>query len=189
MLAKRLLPDFERPTQELAQHILEVEARETDLTARYQQQDLFADKKPCVQWLKKQINETVTALITQNGVHHLPSWGLFSWYNVNRFGDHHAPHTHPHSYLSGTYYVQLPRHQNDPLVENPHSGCISFYDPRNGANMITTGSEPDSRPVYRVTPSPGTLLIWPSPLQHAVYPNLSGDLRISISFNVIVDKK
>jgi ectoine hydroxylase-related dioxygenase (phytanoyl-CoA dioxygenase family) len=55
--------------------------------------------------------------------------------------------------------------------------------------MITTGSEPDSRPVYRVTPSPGTLLIWPSPLQHAVYPNLSGDLRISISFNVIVDKK
>ncbi len=189
MLAKRLLPDHERPTNELAHHILEMEARESDLTARYQQQDFFADEKPCVQWLKKQINETVSALTTQNGVHNLPAWTLFSWYNVNRFGDHHAPHTHPHSYLSGTYYVQLPSHQDDSLDQNPNSGCISFYDPRTGANMVAIGIEPDSKPAYKVAPSPGTLLIWPSPLQHAVYPNLSDELRISISFNVIVNKK
>jgi hypothetical protein len=40
-----------------------------------------------------------------------------------------------------------------------------------------------------VQPSAGTLLMWPSPMQHAVHPNLSEELRITISFNLYVDRR
>ena len=60
----------------------------------------------------------------------------------------------------------------------------SFYDPRVGANMISVGTEYDARPAYVVSPSAGTLLMWPSPVEHSVHPNLSKEQRISISFNL-----
>jgi hypothetical protein len=31
------------------------------------------------------------------------------------------------------------------------------------------------------------LLMWPSPLQHYVHPNLSEEHRVSISFNVLME--
>ena len=186
MLAKRVLPDYKEPTSALAQYILKQEEKEKDLTARYQEQDFFADQLPSVLWLKKNIDETIQALITQSGVKSSPTWTIFGWYNVNRFGDHHAPHTHPHSYLSGTFYVQLPALPIDPQDPKAHSSCISFFDPRTAANMIAASGTPDSRPIHHEFPTPGTLLVWPSPLQHSVHPNLCDELRISISFNVIV---
>jgi len=102
------------------------------------------------------------------------------------YGDHHAPHTHPRSYLSGTYYLRMPAPaaSDDPLAK---PGCISFYDPRNGANMAAAGLGPDARASYSVYPSAGTLLMWPSPLQHQVHPNLSQEPRITISYNLILD--
>ena len=188
MLARRTLPDFERPTADLVTYILDQEAREPDFTARYQEQNFFATAHSAVIWLKNHIDQTASALIAQSGVKDMPEWRLFSWYNVNRYGDHHAPHTHPHAYLSGTYYVQLPPElptEDDP---NVYPACIAFYDPRNSANMISVGSEPDAQSAYIVRPTPGSLLIWPSPVQHAVHPNLSSDLRITISFNLIIKK-
>jgi uncharacterized protein (TIGR02466 family) len=115
------------------------------------------------------------------------TWTLFSWYNTNRYGDHHAPHTHPRSYLSGTYYVRVP--SGPASVDDPRArpACISFYDPRTGANMITAGTERDARSAHVVRPSDGTLLMWPSPVQHSVHPNLSEEHRVTISFNVLVD--
>jgi len=186
MLVRRQPPGFEQPTEGLAAHILEQEGRERDYTARYQEQDFFVSQKPPVRWLKDQINQTVTAFLSHSGVKKLPTWSLFAWYSVNRYGDHHAPHTHPKSYLSGTYYVRIPPAPAN--VDDPRAkpACISFYDPRTGANMITVGSEPDARASHVVRPSPGTLLMWPSPVQHYVHPNLSEALRISISFNVMM---
>ena len=34
--------------------------------------------------------------------------------------------------------------------------------------------------------TPGTLMMWPSPVHHYVHPNLCDDVRISISFNLIL---
>src|SRR3954462_11048593 len=42
------------------------------------------------------------------------------WVNVMEQGAIHAPHIHPHSVISGTYYVAVP----------PGSGPIRFEDPR-----------------------------------------------------------
>lgn len=188
MLITRRLPGFERPTAGLAAYILEQEAREADYTARYQEQSFLSNERPAVRWLKDQINQTTTAFLRHAGIERALSWTLVSWYNVNRYGDHHAPHTHPKSYLSGTYYVRVPPAPEN--VDDPRArpACISFYDPRTGANMITVGSEPDARAAHVVRPSAGTLLMWPSPVQHYVHPNLSEELRITISFNLMMDR-
>jgi uncharacterized protein (TIGR02466 family) len=188
MLVKRRLAGFEQPTAGLAAHIAEQEAREVDYTARYQEQDFFSSERPAVRWLKEQVIQSTTAFLRQVGVERPLSWTIFGWYSINRYGDHHAPHTHPRSYLSGTYYVRVP--PAPPNIDDPRArpGCISFYDPRTGANMITVGHEPDARAAHVVQPSAGTLLMWPSPVQHFVHPNLSEERRVTISFNVIMDR-
>ena len=186
LLVRRRLPGFEQPTADLAALIAEQEAREADFTARYQEQSFLLGGHPAVRWLKDQIDQTTAAFLSHLGINRPMSWTFYSWYNVNRYGDHHAPHTHPKCSLSGTYYVRVPSEPvraADPLAR---PGCISFYDPRTGANMITVGSEPDARTTYVVRPSAGTLLMWPSPMQHYVHPNLSEEHRISISFNLKV---
>ncbi len=186
-LVKRRLPDFEEPTASLAAHIVEQDAREADYTARYQEQNFFASKNRAVRWLNEQVDQTATAFLRQVGIERNLNWTLFGWYNTNRYGDHHAPHTHPRSYLSGTYYVSVP--PAPASVDDPRAqpACISFYDPRNGANMAAAGTGPDSRASHVVRPVAGTLLMWPSPMQHAVHPNLSEEHRVTISFNLIVD--
>lgn len=188
ILVRRQLPGFEQPTAGLAAHIAEQEAREADYTARYQEQNFFASKNPAVRWLKDQIDQTATAFLRQAGIERTLSWTLFAWYNINRYGDHHAPHTHPRAYLSGTYYVRMPPAPASADDPHPRQGCISFYDPRTGANMITAGAEPDARAAHVVRPGAGTLLMWPSPLQHYVHPNLSREQRITISYNLIMDR-
>lgn len=180
LLVQRVLPGYERPTAELSAYIVQQERREADLTARFSEQRFFAAELAAVRWLKDQIEQTAAAFLRQVGVERPPAWALMGWYNTNRLGDHHAPHTHPGAYLSGTYYVQVPAAG----AEDARSGCISFYDPRCGANMVTAGRESDARAAYTVRPSAGTLLMWPSPLQHQVHPNLSREPRVSISFNL-----
>lgn len=172
LLVHRRLPAFEDPTAGLAAYVGELEAHEADLTARFREQSFFASAHPAVQWLKSQVEQTADAFLQQVGVQQKVAWVLMGWCNTNRYGDHHAPHTHPGAYLSGTYYVRVP------------GGAISFFDPRTGANMVTAGAESDARAAHTVQPSAGTLLMWPSPLQHQVHPNLAEAPRISISFNL-----
>jgi len=187
LLIKRRLPGCEEQNAALEAYIAEQEAREADFTARYQEQNFFAADRAAVRWLEEQVNQTARAFLRQVGVDRPLSWEIFCWYNINRYGDHHAPHTHPRSYLSGTYYLRVP----PPLagVDDPHAqpACISLYDPRTGANMITAGTEYDARPAHTLRPEAGTLLMWPSPVQHYVHPNLSQEQRITISFNLIMD--
>src|SRR5262249_57092383 len=143
MLVSRRLPGFEEPNGKLAAYIAGEESRAADNTARYlEQKNFFNIEHPAIQWLKQQINQTASAFLRHHlGIGRTLSWTLDAWHNTNRYGDHHAPHTHPRSYLSGTYYVRVPSQPTD--LEDPQArpGCISFYDPRTGANMVTVGSE------------------------------------------------
>jgi uncharacterized protein (TIGR02466 family) len=187
MLIKRQPPGFEEANAGLEAHIAQQEAREKDYTARYQEQNFFASDDKPVLWLRDQTEQTAKAFLRQYGIDRPLSWSLFAWYNINRLGDHHAPHTHPRSYLSGTYYVRMPSAQAKVDDPNAKSACISFYDPRNGANMISAGAGPDARPAHTLLPAAGTLLMWPSPLQHQVHPNLTEEQRITISYNLILE--
>lgn len=99
------------------------------------------------------------------------------WINVMEKGAIHAPHIHPHSVISGTYYVTVP----------PKSGAIRFEDPRLAMLMAAPPKKKNARPENRsfvdVEPKPGMLLLWESWLRHGVEPNRAAKRRISVSFN------
>ena len=101
-----------------------------------------------------------------------------SWANVNALGATHAMHNHPNNYLSGVYYVQT----------QPGADSINFHDPRLQTGIIrppfTELSRHNTDQVV-VEVSNGKLLMFPAWLTHSVAPNKSGEMRISISFNVM----
>lgn len=99
------------------------------------------------------------------------------WVNVMGKGAVHAPHIHPHSAVSGTYYVSGP----------PRAGMIRFEDPRLAMLMAAPPRKATSRTANQsfvtIAPKPGMLLLWESWLRHGVEPNRAKNPRISISFN------
>ena len=99
------------------------------------------------------------------------------WVNVMEKGAIHAPHIHPHSAVSGTYYVTVP----------DRAGAIRFEDPRLAMLMAAPPKKKNARAENRsfvdVAPKPGLLLLWESWLRHGVQPNASKTSRISVSFN------
>lgn len=133
------------------------------------------------------INKSIADYLSKSGVRVSIQWQLQGWANINRKGDYHALHNHPHSYLSGTYYVNMPE---QPLADRQRDdlspGDISFFDPRPQANMTAIAGDPQIDPEHRVTPVPGLLLLWPSFVHHAVHPNFAEQPRVSVSFNVVL---
>lgn len=99
------------------------------------------------------------------------------WVNLLKGGGHHSAHVHPHSILSGTLYVEVPR----------GSGVIRFEDPRLSMMMAAPVRREDApeelRNFVAVEPRRGLLLLWESWLRHEVMPNVGKGERLSISFN------
>ena len=159
-----------------------------DLTSSYLQQDLLSVEHPAIHWLASCINKTVADYVRNSGVDIDVSWQIQAWPNINRLGDYHNLHNHPHSYLSGTYYVHLPdvNKQQAGSRSDLDPGAISFFDPRGQANMTAIKGDGQIDPEHRVQPVAGQILLWPSFLHHFVHPNLSSEHRISVSFNVIL---
>jgi hypothetical protein len=52
--------------------------------------------------------------------------------------------------------------------------------------MLAIRGDPQVDPEYRIQPEAGDLLVWPAFLHHLVHVNLSQDVRISVSFNVVL---
>ncbi len=100
------------------------------------------------------------------------------WATVLAKGASHRVHSHPNNYLSGVYYVRVP----------PDAGTINFHDPRSQARIIRPPvweltAENTDQVVVRVVN--GTLLMFPSYLEHSVDANTSEEERISVSFNLM----
>jgi uncharacterized protein (TIGR02466 family) len=99
------------------------------------------------------------------------------WINVMDQGGVHTAHIHPHSVISGTYYVALPR----------SASAIRFEDPRLGLMMTAPQKRAraalENMQFVSVAPKPGTILLWESWLRHEVPLNAARGKRISVSFN------
>ena len=100
------------------------------------------------------------------------------WANVNPKGGMNRAHIHPNSLWSGVYYVKA----------NKNSGHLKIDDPRSIASMSRPRLKEKQHPIrlWRETsfePKVGRLIMFPAWLVHAVDPNLSDELRISVSFN------
>ncbi len=99
------------------------------------------------------------------------------WANVSGKHAQNSVHNHPNSLLSGVYYVQA----------ETESGDLSLIDPRKQAWVM----QPDfsernqmNSPIQFMSPEAGTLIIFPSWLEHGVNQNLTDVDRISIAFNI-----
>jgi len=102
------------------------------------------------------------------------------WANINPKEGMNQPHIHPNSLFSGVYYVK----------SNPQAGRLKIYDPRPGAQIIMPVRKKGQPPKHlwrdaNLDPFPGRIIMFPAWLWHAVEPNESNDIRISVSFNFI----
>jgi len=100
------------------------------------------------------------------------------WANHYAPGAAHRAHSHPNNYLSAVYYVRT----------SPGADTINFHDPRGQTGVIRppvtelTAANTDQ---VVVQVKNGTLLVFPSYLQHSVDANASGETRVSVSFNLM----
>jgi uncharacterized protein (TIGR02466 family) len=100
------------------------------------------------------------------------------WATVLTPGAEHKAHYHPNNFLSGVYYLRT----------HPGADTINFHDPRSQTGVLRPPvaeltAENTDQIVVRV--KNGTLLVFPSFLQHSVDANRSQEERISISFNIM----
>ncbi len=99
------------------------------------------------------------------------------WINILPEGGIHTAHIHPHSVVSGTTYVAMPK----------GASAIKFEDPRHAMMMAAPARARDARrelqPFIYIEPEVGDVLLWESWLRHEVPMNMAEEERISVSFN------
>lgn len=99
------------------------------------------------------------------------------WINILDPGGTHASHIHPHSVVSGTLYLAVPR----------NASAIKFEDPRLAMMMAAptrkSAAREGNRSFVSVAPVQGTLLLWESWLRHEVPRNNAKSERVSVSLN------
>ncbi len=106
----------------------------------------------------------------------LQAWGV-----VLGPGGHQIPHIHPGAWLSGVYYVRVPR-----LVEEPgpaRAGWLEFGRPH--PNYPCT-VEPD---VEAFEPEEGLMVVFPAYFYHHTVPFEDDATRISIAFDVCSEQE
>ncbi|WP_425091628.1 2OG-Fe(II) oxygenase family protein [Tropicimonas sp. S265A] len=99
------------------------------------------------------------------------------WINILPEGGTHSSHLHPHSVISGTTYVSMPK----------GTSALKLEDPRSARMMAAPARKKDARDELKTfvyaKPAVGDVLLWESWLRHEVPMNMAEDERISVSFN------
>ncbi len=110
----------------------------------------------------------------------IPAGGLALdsiWLNVMEEESFHSGHIHPHSVISGTYYVRLPKSAAGIRFEDPRLPLMMAAPPRRSDAALS------NRTFVTVMPKARTLLMWESFVRHDVPRNCARGKRISVSFN------
>jgi len=101
------------------------------------------------------------------------------WACINKKHDQNLIHSHTNNYnLSGVYYLNVPA----------DSGEIVFRDPRPGANQAPYRLFKDDGDSEYFAPVEGLIILFPSYLEHFVLPNQSDGDRISMSFDLTLER-
>ncbi len=103
-------------------------------------------------------------------------WRLTAWGVVMHDKGHERPHIHPNGWLSGVFYVQLPRVIDDP-ARRPE-GWLEFGRPTRHLNV---GGDFDVR---QYQPAYGRMFLFPSYFYHGTVPFRSDERRICVAFDV-----
>jgi uncharacterized protein (TIGR02466 family) len=104
------------------------------------------------------------------------------WSIINKKDAFNEKHHHGNSALSAAYYVKAEKNAGDIVFFDPRQANVFHHPASKNVNNINAQ-------VQSVAPAAGTLVLFPSYLEHKVNPNLSNEERIVISFNVSLIKK
>lgn len=138
-----------------------------------------SDDKECVTSLRREImrctEEYVASLKNLSTEHHDRYTGtlrLHMWGSVLRKAGRQLPHVHPLGWLSGVYYVSVPKTTN-------REGWIEFGRPH---RTLPCSKGPLTKVVE---PTPGKLILFPSYFFHMTYPLEREADRVSIAFDLL----
>ena len=104
------------------------------------------------------------------------------WVNINPTYSYHSDHIHPFNHISGVFYVSC----------TPGCGRIVFRDPRVVRAMapVPTSEATDiNTDVVKIQPAEGLMLMFPAWLTHGVEQNVSEHDRVSVSFNLELQRR
>jgi len=147
-------------------------------TANSQSDDTFYDKE-LYDWLHLCIRKTADKLLLPQTINLVIT---SCWANRNKKLQTHHPHNHGNSFMSGIFY----------LTDSINGGQTVFSSPNLwGENFKWLSFEKSifTPPQLTVSPTKGTLLLFPSALHHKVNPLKDSDDRFSIAFNVFFSGK
>lgn len=100
-----------------------------------------------------------------------------SWANVNKPGEKHHRHNHPNSIISGVFYLDTDEDTGSIVFNSSQYSQIEFS---------TVGNNIYNSKTWSLNPTPGTLLLFPSSLEHSVTANKSTKDRVSVAFNSFI---
>jgi uncharacterized protein (TIGR02466 family) len=143
--------------------------------------DYFSIEDAAVQLLKSKVLEQIREVM------HWLDWGQQEIILKGRQhpilpGGTDTPHHHPTNRLVAVYYVLVPEKSGDLVMHDPR-GSVIWQDP--GARTDIDWCS--SRPFHKITPTPGSLIIFPGYLVHSVETNLSKEMRLSIALDIYLD--
>ena len=102
-------------------------------------------------------------------------WTLNGWGVILQAQGHQRPHIHPSGWLSGVYYVRVPRS----IIVGSQQGQIEFGKPP--ANIGCRRAHQ----TRRIAPAAGRIVLFPSYVYHHTIPFEDSENRISFAFDVV----
>tara|TARA_Y100000992_G_C21255301_1_gene488173 strand:+ start:789 stop:1379 length:591 start_codon:yes stop_codon:yes gene_type:complete len=102
------------------------------------------------------------------------------WAIINTDGSLNLRHQHKNTTITGAYYVRAPENSGDIVFYDPRPAPVYFHPIVSTPNSLNTQ-------INSLTPTEGSLFLFPGYLQHSVNENLSKNERIVISFNITIN--
>jgi uncharacterized protein (TIGR02466 family) len=100
------------------------------------------------------------------------------WANINKKHDHNLIHSHGNLFnMSGVFYINVDENSGDIVFRDPRPGAVHARD-----RLFIYGDSEHFKPFQ------GFLLLFPSYLEHFVLPSASDIDRISLSFDIILER-
>ena len=99
------------------------------------------------------------------------------WINIMPKQTMHSFHLHPHSFVSGSYYVRTPRNCSRLKFEEPRLSSLMAAPPK------LSPCRPHNQQYVEYAVAAGNVILFESWLRHEVSANPVAEDRVSISFN------
>ena len=104
-----------------------------------------------------------------------------AWVNINPSGSFNVKHCHPNCHVAGVFWIKIPENSGDIVFISPHD-FTSFIEMHSYTDKFKEDTNYYHN--YSLPATEGSLLLFPSHLQHKVEENKSDEDRISMSFNL-----